>query len=86
LAEEEKVCVISGFRHEVDENCILLGYYAAGSGNFLPTLRDNLSVPNFVFLIPGDGTDNSSRNVDKKYYYSLRNVPEERSSRGEGVF
>jgi hypothetical protein len=31
--------------NEVDENCVLLGYYAASSGNFLPTFRDNLSVP-----------------------------------------
>jgi len=29
--------VISGFRSEVDENCALLGHYAASSGNFLPT-------------------------------------------------
>jgi hypothetical protein len=35
----------SGFRHEVDENCALLGYYAASSDNCLPTFRDNLSVP-----------------------------------------
>jgi len=28
--------VISGFRR------VLLGYYAASSGNFLPTFRDNL--------------------------------------------
>jgi len=32
--------VISGFRREVDENCALLGYYAARSGNFSPTFRD----------------------------------------------
>jgi len=25
--------MISGFRHEVDENCALLAYYAASSGN-----------------------------------------------------
>jgi hypothetical protein len=37
--------VISGFRREVDENCVHLCYYAASSGNFLPTFRDNLSVP-----------------------------------------
>jgi hypothetical protein len=30
---------------EVDENCALLGYYAASSGDFLPSFRDNLSVP-----------------------------------------
>ena len=37
--------VIPGFRREVDENCALLGHYAASSSNFLPTFRDNLSVP-----------------------------------------
>jgi len=37
-------CVISYFRHEVYENCALLGYYT-DSGNFLPMFRDNLSVP-----------------------------------------
>jgi len=36
--------VISGFCHEVDENCAHLGYYAVSSGNFLPTCWDNLSV------------------------------------------
>ena len=39
------VCVISGVRFEVDKNCALLGYYAASSGNLLPTFRDNFSVP-----------------------------------------
>jgi len=29
---------------QVHENCALLGYYAASSGNFLPTFRDKLSV------------------------------------------
>jgi hypothetical protein len=32
--------VILAFRREVDENCALLGYYAASSGYFLPTFRD----------------------------------------------
>ena len=27
------LCKISGFRREVDENCVLLGDYAANSGN-----------------------------------------------------
>ena len=35
----------SGFRSEVHKNCRLLEYYAACSGNSLPTFRDNLSVP-----------------------------------------
>jgi len=37
-------CVNLGFRREVDENCALLSYYAASSGNFLPKFRDNLSA------------------------------------------
>jgi hypothetical protein len=36
--------VISGFRREVAGDRVLLGYYAASSGNFLPTFRDNLPV------------------------------------------
>jgi len=31
--KEKSLCLISIFRHEVDENCILLGYYAASVGN-----------------------------------------------------
>ena len=38
-------CVTSDFRRQVDENCALVGSYAESSGNFLPTFRDNLSVP-----------------------------------------
>jgi hypothetical protein len=34
--------VISGFRRDVYEICPLLGYYAAWSGNSLPTFRDNV--------------------------------------------
>jgi hypothetical protein len=37
--------VISGFRCGVDEICVLLGDYAALSGNYTQTFRDNLSVP-----------------------------------------
>jgi len=36
---------ISYLCREVDEHCALLGYYAACSINFLPTFRDNFSVP-----------------------------------------
>jgi len=35
---EELVCT-------EEENRALLGYYPESSGNFLPTFRDNLSVP-----------------------------------------
>jgi hypothetical protein len=37
--------VISVFCSDVDEICALLGYYAASSGNPLPTFRDDISVP-----------------------------------------
>jgi len=37
--------MISGFRHKVDENYILLGCYAVSCGNTLRTFQDNLSVP-----------------------------------------
>ena len=45
--------VISGFHRAVDENYTLLSYYAASSGNLLPTFRE-------------DGTDWLSRNVGTK--------------------
>jgi len=68
--------VISDFRSEADENCALLGCYAASSGNFLPTFRDDLSIPssrvkNFGFLTLEEGTDRLSRNVGN---YTTRRV------------
>jgi hypothetical protein len=45
--------MISGFCHKEDENCALLGYYAASSGNFLQTLWDNLLVPSSRFKVLG---------------------------------
>jgi hypothetical protein len=68
--------LISGFRHDPDEICALLGCNAASSGNPLPTFRDNVSVPSsrvkkskksslLVFLTLEDGTDTLSRNVGK---------------------
>jgi len=38
---------MSGFRREVEKNCILIGYYEASSGNSLPTFWDKLSCPIF---------------------------------------
>jgi hypothetical protein len=51
-SEDVKICGISGFRREVDENCRLLGYYSVSSGNFLPTFWDNLSVASSWFKNP----------------------------------
>ena len=54
----------TGFRREADQNCALLGCYAACGGNFLPTFRDNLSGPILrVQESPEDGTDRLCRNV-----------------------
>jgi len=53
-----QLCVLSGIRREADENCTPLGYYAASSGNFLPSL--------FGFFTPKDGTNRVSQNVGKK--------------------
>ena len=69
------VCMISGFHHEVDENCALRGYKTVSS-NFLPTFRDNLSIPSsgfknpegFLKMGPIGWTERSVGN----YHYSLR--------------
>jgi hypothetical protein len=42
--------VNSSFRRYVDENRVLLGYYAALGSCSVPTFWDNLSVPYFFFL------------------------------------
>jgi len=49
---------ILAFRRDVDDNCALLGYYAASSDYFVLTFRDNLSVPcsGFKFFNPEHGT------------------------------
>ena len=44
--------MISGFRREVDENCSLLGYYAARSGNLLLAFRNYISVPSSMVKTP----------------------------------
>ena len=63
--------VISGFRREVDENCVFLGYCAAGGGNSVPTIRDNQLVPSSGVKkrrqkTLEDRTDRLSRNIGKE--------------------
>jgi hypothetical protein len=65
-----KHSVISGFHHEIDENCSPLGYYVASSDNPLPSYgikRYSLVMNNHYSLV-------------MNYHYSLRNTPEECSS------
>jgi hypothetical protein len=72
--------VISGFRRAVDEKCALLGYYAASSGNFLPTFWDNLPVLSSGVKNSRE-TDSCPEMPVKHYDYSLWNNPEERRFR-----
>ena len=58
---------------KLDENCILLGYYAASSSNSYPTFRNNLMRPLKMGRI---GRPQLSL---RNYHYPLRNNPEERS-------
>jgi hypothetical protein len=39
------VSMTSVFCHKVDENCSLLGFYAASNGTFLLIFWDSLTVP-----------------------------------------
>jgi len=56
--------LISRFRREADEKCVLLGYFTKSSGNLLPTFWDNLSVPSSMGI--EDGTDKLPQNAGKK--------------------
>lgn len=38
-------CMISGYSHEVNDNCTLLGFYAASSVNFLLKFQDPFEEP-----------------------------------------
>jgi len=72
--------LVSCFRREVDENCALLGYYAASSGNSLSTFQDNLSVLslNFKNLENGSHAEvfgsnpHSNGNLFSIFFISLR--------------
>ena len=56
------LCVISGFRRKVDENCALVGYHAANSGNFLHVSGQ----PNDPVLRDQDGPNRLSQNIGNK--------------------
>ena len=60
-----------------DESCVILRYYAASNSNFLPTFRDNLSVPSSgVNILDPSSWDRWVRNC----HYWLPNNPDQRSS------
>ena len=67
----------------VATNCALLAYYAACSGNSLPTFRDNLPVPSSRAKNPRSlkmGQTGPPETSLINYQYTLRNSPEERST------
>jgi hypothetical protein len=67
---------ISGFRREVDDIWALLQYYAAYSGNSLPTFRDNLSVPSSRSMISWTlkmGPIGCPQTSVRNYHYTPRN-------------
>ena len=86
--------VISGFHRDVNENCTFPGYYAAYSGNSLPTFRDNLSVPSsrvwkskkvsrnsriWIYLFLKTGPIVCPDTSVRNCHSTLCNIPEERS-------
>ena len=73
-----RLCVFSSFHSERDEDCVLLGYYAASRSISLPTFRHNLSVPSSGPLKMGP-TGCPETSVRNNHYW-LRNSPEERRS------
>jgi hypothetical protein len=81
--------MISGFCHNADEICTLLGYYAALNGNPLPMFQDNISVPlsqvkkskTLLGLGPLKmGLIHCPKMLAKDYHWMLRNTAEERRS------
>jgi hypothetical protein len=78
-----------GFRREVGEMYAPPGYYAAYSGNSLPTFRENLSVPSWRVKKSKHRTKNriywtlkmKERGCAEKsvrmYHYMMRNIPEQ---------
>ena len=58
------------------ENWVLLGYYAASSGNFLPTFWDNVYVPSSVFFFDSwtvrMGPTGCPKTSLRNYNHSLR--------------
>jgi len=69
-------CEVSGFCHEEDENCALLGYYTMISGKFLPMSQDIGPI----FGVQEDRYQGCPETSARNYHYSLCKNPEERSS------
>jgi len=62
----------SVFRHEVDENSPLLGYYAASICNFLSTFRKELQVRNCHYTMRCNPDEGSLHIVFLVYFFTLK--------------
>jgi hypothetical protein len=60
--------LISGFCRNIDEICVLLGYYVASCANCLLTFQDNVSTLE-------DGTNTLSQNVGKQLAHNTVQYP-----------
>jgi hypothetical protein len=66
---------------QVDEVCALLGFYAAYSGNSLPTCQHNISVPSsgvkksVIYRRLKMGSIVRTETAVRDYHYTLRNNP-----------
>jgi len=58
--------MISGFCHEVDENCTLQAHYTVSSGNFLPTFQGNVSISLFLDMTLEDAINTPSQNISNE--------------------
>jgi hypothetical protein len=73
--------MVSRFRRDVDEVCLLPGYYAASNANPLPTFRDNVSVPSSrVKKSKKMEPIHCPETSVKDCHWTLRDIPEERRS------
>jgi hypothetical protein len=85
-------CVISGLCRDVVDTCVLLGFYAAYSGNSLRTFRHNVSVRSSgvkkfkrIALPLKIGPIGCAETSLRNYYHTLRKNPVERRSHVWGI-
>jgi hypothetical protein len=77
----QHLCVISGYRRDVDEACDILGHPAAQNGNLVPTFR-YISVPSLMVKKCNNktGPKGCPETSPRKYHPALRYTQEQRKS------
>ena len=75
--------MILGFRRDVHKIYALLGYYEGYSDNYLPTFRENISVPKRRYRIDAVrcGISQKTENLKSEEIYKTRNtIPTQRAA------